>query len=64
MVEDLELGYYRHKKTGKVYVANKIVINATNAQNEQKMVLYSLYGHTELVFVRELSKFLSKFEKM
>lgn len=51
---------WRHKKTGNIYeVSYMEVINCTNAQDGQIMVLYKRGGKT---FVREINEFKEKFE--
>lgn len=53
---------YKNLKKGTVYEVLKTgVINCTNAQDGQKMVLYS---NGELVFCREENEFYQKFEKI
>jgi len=53
---------YKNLKKGTVYeVLRTGVINCTNAQDGQKMVLYS---NGELVFCREENEFYQKFEKI
>lgn len=50
-----------HKKTGKLYVALGVIINATNACDGQKMVLYA--NEHGMTFVREYEEFWEKFER-
>ncbi|NCB40770.1 MAG: hypothetical protein EOM80_18585 [Erysipelotrichia bacterium] len=50
---------YRNKKTGGIYHVIGFVINATNAQDGQSMVLYDGNG---MMFCREKSEFFEKFE--
>jgi vacuolar-type H+-ATPase subunit E/Vma4 len=51
----------KHIKTGNLYkVLNDDIINSTNAQDGQKMVLYS--NEKNMMFVRELKEFWEKFE--
>jgi len=67
MVEDLELGRYLHLKSKTIYYALKVVTNTTNAQDGQKMVHYVKEGggvFSSPNFVRELSEFKEKFEKI
>lgn len=48
-----------HKKTGNEYsIISEEVINCTNAQDEQQMVLYTRKG---MLFVREKEEFEEKF---
>lgn len=51
---------YRHKKTGNLYETDMTVINATNAQDKQVMVLY--HNDRGMYFVREEREFFNKFE--
>lgn len=53
----------RNRKNGKRYSAFNLVINCTNAQDGQKMVLYQdCSDPTAGPFVRELQEFLAKFD--
>jgi len=53
---------YRNKKTGKIYfLINNRIINATNANDGQIMVLYK--NENGDLFVRERKEFLIKFEE-
>lgn len=57
---------YRHKKTGKLYqVADTMgflkVINTTNAQDGQEMVMYLDPKKPNKIFVREKKEFEEKF---
>lgn len=56
-----ELSLVRNRKTGSIYEMMGFVRNATNAQDGQRMQLYRLRG-TDLLYVREESEFLTKFE--
>ena len=52
---------YRHKKTGRPYwLLKKNILNATNAQYDQRMVMYT-NGKED--FVREIVEFNEKFEE-
>ena len=51
---------YIHKKTGKLYEMDMTVINATNAQDGQVMVLY--HNYMGKYFVREAREFFQKFK--
>lgn len=51
---------YVHKKTGKDYESDMMVINATNDCDGQIMVLY--HDDKGNYFVREEKEFFSKFE--
>ena len=54
---------YKHLKTGNIYeVIRDDVLNCTNANDEQIMVLYKNEQSPELLFVREKNEFLLKFE--
>lgn len=56
---------YRHKKTNRIYEVLRFVVNATNAQNGQDMVLYRQFDLPEpisQVYVREKKEFEEKFE--
>jgi hypothetical protein len=55
-------GRYQNNKTGRVYLVQGAVINTTNAQDGQQMVLYSTGD--ELLFCREVIEFLSKFTRV
>ena len=60
-------GIYKHKKTGKLYqVADTDtmgleVINTTNAQDGQEMVMYLDPKKPNKIFVREKKEFNEKF---
>jgi hypothetical protein len=59
-------GTYKNKKTGNLYVVQRTdIVNATNAQDGQRMVLYRPYGSggTGTWYVREEQEFLAKFEE-
>lgn len=52
-----------HLKTGNVYeMVRDDVINCTNANDEQKMVLYKNPEFPDLIFVREKTEFYEKFK--
>ena len=57
---------YRNNKTGVVYVATGCALNATNAQNGQRMIVYRepTSDDSEHVFVREESEFFEKFTRI
>ena len=60
-IEKLRQGYpVRNKKTGNTYIFLDVIINTTNTQHGQKMVLYRTENGME--FVRDLSEFCEKFE--
>lgn len=51
-----------HLKTGdKYFLVRDDVINCTNSNNHQTMVLYKREGYPELIFVREKEEFFKKF---
>ena len=55
---------YRNIKNGNFYeVIRDDVINCTNANDNQIMVIYKSLEHPELLFVREKSEFYVKFEE-
>ena len=54
---------FRNIKNGNIYeVIREDVINCTNANDGQTMVLYKSEKSPDLLFVREKSEFLQKFE--
>lgn len=54
---------FKHIKTGNIYkMIRDDVINCTNANDHQTMVLYKRPGFEELIFVREKEEFYKKFE--
>jgi hypothetical protein len=54
---------YKHLKTGNIYeVIRDDVINCTNANDDQIMVLYTSEKAKGKIFVREKTEFLQKFE--
>ena len=54
---------YRNIKNGNTYeVIRDDVINCTNVNDGQTMVLYKSQKSPELLFVREKTEFLQKFE--
>ena len=54
---------YRNIKNQNIYeVIREDVINCTNANDGQTMVLYKSEKSPDLLFVREKSEFLQKFE--
>ncbi len=56
---------FRHIKTGNTYfMIRDDVINCTNANDHQIMVLYERPDFPELIFVREKEEFYKKFEKI
>ena len=56
---------FRNIKNGNIYeVIREDVINCTNANDNQIMVLYKSEEHSEMLFVREKSEFYIKFEEV
>lgn len=55
------MALFRNKKNGNLYFALDQVTNATNAQDDQVMVLYRPV-EKERLFCREYEEFLQKFE--
>lgn len=56
----IKIGYNAvHLKTGNIYTVHGEVINATNIESGQKMVLYSRDGQ---YYVREVEEFGEKFK--
>ena len=56
---------YKNIKNGNFYeVIRDDVINCTNANDDQIMVMYKSLDHPELLFVREKSEFYVKFEEV
>lgn len=54
---------FRNKKNGNLYFALDTVTNATNAQDDQEMVLYRPVK-SERLFCREQQEFNQKFESV
>lgn len=53
---------YKNIKNGNIYeVIRDDVINCTNANDDQIMVLYKSEEHPDLIFVREKNEFHIKF---
>ncbi len=55
------MALFRNKKNGNLYFAQGTVTNATNAQDNQEMVLYRPVK-SERLFCREQEEFNQKFE--
>jgi len=53
---------YRNKKNGKMYTIHGVMINATNANDGQVMIVYSPKQQSNLTFCREYKEFFQKFE--
>lgn len=54
------MALFRNRKNGKLYFAIGNVTNATNAQDDQEMILYRPV-ESERLFCREESEFRQKF---
>jgi len=54
------MALFRNKKNGKLYFAIGNVTNATNAQDDQEMILYRPV-ESERLFCREVEEFHQKF---
>lgn len=62
-MNNFEVSQFKHKKSGKFYTVLGTVINATNSNDGQKMILYTgedLFGKYRL-FVRDRAEFFNKF---
>ena len=56
---------FKHLKTGNTYeMLRDDVINCTNANDDQIMVMYKRADLPDLIFVREKSEFYQKFEEI
>lgn len=56
---------FKHLKTGNIYeMLRDDIINCTNANDEQIMVLYKNDNYPDKLFVREKTEFYSKFEEI
>ena len=56
---------FKHLKTGNIYeVIRDDIINCTNANDKQIMVLYKSDKYPDLLFVREINEFKIKFEEI
>ena len=56
---------YKHLKTGNIYeLIRDDVINCTNANDEQIMVLYKNDNYPDKLFVREIKEFNEKFKPL
>ena len=56
---------FRHLKTGDIYeMVRDDVINCTNVNDHQIMVLYKRPEYPELIFVREKTEFYEKFKSI
>ena len=55
---------FTHIKTGNQYeLLREDVINCTNANDDQIMVLYKCITKPDMIFVREKNEFYTKFSK-
>lgn len=54
---------YKNKKNGKIYTVIGEALNCTNAQDGQKMYIYTVED-SDLTFVRSIDEFNEKFEKV
>lgn len=52
---------YKNKKTGNLYRIVDFAINATNAQDGQRMVCYAPANSDDYLYVREINEFEKKF---
>ncbi|BDQ35766.1 hypothetical protein SYK_01260 [Pseudodesulfovibrio nedwellii] len=57
------MALFRNKKNGNIYFALDNVTNATNAQDDQEMILYRPVK-SERLFCRERDEFHQKFESV
>ncbi|WP_419786915.1 hypothetical protein [Pseudodesulfovibrio sp.] len=57
------MALFRNKKNGNLYFALDTVTNATNAQDDQEMILYRPVK-SERLFCREREEFNQKFESI
>lgn len=56
---------FKHLKTGNIYtMLRDDIINCTNANDEQIMVLYKREDKPDLLFVREKEEFYKKFKEI
>lgn len=56
---------FKHLKTGNTYeMVRDDVINCTNANDDQVMVLYKRADLPNMIFVREKTEFYQKFEEI
>lgn len=56
---------FEHIKTGNIYeMVRDDVINCTNANDDQVMVLYKRPEYPDLIFVREKNEFFQKFKEL
>ena len=57
------MALFRNKKNGNLYFALDTITNATNAQNDQEMILYRP-AESERLFCRDYEEFHQKFERI
>ena len=56
---------FKHLKTGNIYeMIRDDVINCTNINDDQIMVLYKNDNYPDKIFVREKSEFYKKFKSL
>lgn len=56
---------FKHIKTNNIYeMVREDVINCTNANDDQIMVLYRNPDYKDLIFVREKKEFYEKFKEI
>lgn len=57
-------GYYKHLKTGNIYMASKIVTDCTNGREDDRLVIYrsAWKGPNDQIFARRLDEFTEKFD--
>lgn len=60
----IDMSRWRNKKNGHIYVVVMSVINCTNAQDGQLMIVYKREDSDDLVFCREMKEFYNKFESV
>lgn len=55
---------YRHIKTGKQYWIVAHAINATNAREDERLILYVAEGNDVTIYARKEEEFFEKFEEV
>lgn len=67
-MDTVQCGYYENIKNGKRYTVLDYATNATNAQDGERMVIYTLteteHYPTRTLYVRTTEEFLLKFKKV
>lgn len=56
--------YWTHLKTGHRYKVSGLAINATNGNEDQRMVVYRAVRGSETRFVMEIEEFQRKFRQI